>query len=76
MKNKFISGFITLFFLLLNNIGHTQSSSSIEMADSFRAEGKIYIVIAVILVILAGLFFYIIRAERKIKRLEEKNKNK
>jgi|JI10StandDraft_1071094.scaffolds.fasta_scaffold2487329_2 membrane protein DedA with SNARE-associated domain len=74
MKNKYIFALIALFFLLINNIGYAQSSS-VEMADKWRGEGKIYIVIVVILVILAGLFFYIIRAERKIKRLEEKNKN-
>lgn len=43
------------------------------MADSFRANGKIYVVVAVILTIFAGIIFYLIRLDRKISRLERPN---
>lgn len=46
-------------------------NQQIEMADQFRADGKIYVVVAVILVIMAGMFFYLYRIESKIKRLEK-----
>jgi hypothetical protein len=42
-----------------------------EMADTFRSNGKIYVVVAVVLTILAGIFLYLIRLERKISRLEK-----
>jgi hypothetical protein len=45
----------------------------VEMADGMRQSGKIYVVIAVILTILAGLIFYLIRLDRKITRLEKDN---
>jgi uncharacterized transporter YbjL len=45
-----------------------------EMADTFRSNGKIYVVIAVILVIFAGIIAYLIRLDRKISRIE-KNHN-
>ena len=42
-----------------------------EMADTMRSNGKIYVVVAVLLVILAGLIFYLISLDRKISRLEK-----
>lgn len=46
-------------------------AQEVEMADGFRAEGKIYIVVGVILIILIGLFVYLFRIERKVKKLEQ-----
>jgi hypothetical protein len=43
------------------------------MADVMKKNGKIYVVIAVMLTILAGLILYLIRLDRKISKLE-KNK--
>ena len=45
-------------------------NSEVEMADTFRKEGKIYVVVGVTLIILAGLFSYTVMTERKISRLE------
>lgn len=45
-----------------------------EMADAMRANGKIYVVVAVCLIILAGLFLFMLRLDKKITRLE-KNTN-
>jgi CcmD family protein len=43
-----------------------------DMADALRADGKIYVVVAVVLIILAGLFLYVANLDRKITRLEQK----
>ena len=43
------------------------------MDDIMKENGKIYVVIAVMLTILAGLVLYLIRLDRKISKLE-KNK--
>ena len=45
-------------------------SQEVEMADVMRSNGKIYIVVAVCLTILIGLFLYIMNVDRKLKRLE------
>ena len=45
----------------------------VEMADNFRSEGKIYVVILVALIILIGIFLYLYRIEKKINDM---NKNK
>ncbi|MDI9356088.1 MAG: hypothetical protein QM536_03565 [Chitinophagaceae bacterium] len=51
---------------------HTSENTSIPMADAFRKEGKIYIVITIILIILIGIFLYILTIDKKIKYIEQK----
>ena len=58
-----------LFQLFILNA--VAQDSSAEMADTFRSNGKIYVVVAVILTILAGIILYLIRLDRKISRLEK-----
>ena len=42
-----------------------------EMADLMRSNGKIYVVVAVCLTILIGLFIYVFLLDKKISRLEK-----
>ncbi len=49
------------------------STNGAEMADTLRSNGKIYVVVAVILTIFAGIILYLIRLDRKISRLEKNN---
>ncbi len=46
------------------------------MADALRADGKIYVVVGVILVIFAGTIFYLVNIERKLKKLEKEVREK
>ena len=48
--------------------------SAVEMADTFRADGKIYVVIAVLGIIFVGLIIYLIYLDKKISRLEKRNR--
>ena len=68
MKNKFL---ILLTLLLANFSSFAQD---IEMADKMRQDGKIYVVVTVVLVILIGLFFYLFRIEKKLNDLENRLK--
>lgn len=43
----------------------------IAMADRFREEGKIYVVVATIGLILAGVFIFLIWLEKRISTLEK-----
>lgn len=47
-------------------------SQEVEMADTMRSEGKIYVVVAIVVVILAGLLAYVFTLDRKATRLERK----
>ena len=49
------------------------AQDKVEMADSMRSNGKIYVVVAVCVTILIGLFIYVFTVDRKISRFE-KNK--
>ena len=49
------------------------NAQDVKMADMMKENGKIYVVIAVMLTILAGLVLYLVRLDRKISKLE-KNK--
>lgn len=46
------------------------AQSEVQMADGMRAEGKIYVVVAIILIVLGGLIFYLFMLDRKVKKLE------
>ncbi|HLZ17876.1 MAG TPA: CcmD family protein [Cyclobacteriaceae bacterium] len=42
------------------------------MADAMRSEGKIYVVVAIMLVIFLGLIAYLFYTDRKISNLEKR----
>jgi hypothetical protein len=68
MRN--ISRLITLLLLLSSStLLYAQEKSG--LSNTMRSNGRIYVVIAVILVILAGLVFYLVRLDRKISKLEK-----
>ena len=45
-----------------------------QMADTMRSEGKIYVVVAIVLVILIGLIALVVFTDRKISKLEKRLK--
>lgn len=67
--NKFITRFLSsVCCLMLSTVAVAQDKP--EMADIMRSNGKIYVVVAVCLTILIGLFMYVFILDRKISRLE------
>jgi len=59
---------------LIVNAQDSTSGKPVEMADRLRADGKIYVVVAVLLIIFIGIIAYVIRLDRKISRLEKGSK--
>ena len=51
------------------------TNTGVEMADAFRADGKIYVVVAIVLIIFAGLIAYTVSIDRKLKKLEKEFEN-
>lgn len=47
----------------------------VEMADVLRQDGKIYVVVAVLLTVLVGLILYLVSLDRKVGKLEEQLKD-
>ena len=68
MKNKLFALLMALPILSIK--AQTQANDSI-IADTMRGNGKIYVVIAIILVILSGLLLYVFSLDKKISKLEK-----
>ncbi|MBY0435284.1 MAG: CcmD family protein [Cyclobacteriaceae bacterium] len=62
----------SVFLLLMAGLTTYAQEPTVEMADTFRSEGKIYVVVAIVLLILVGLIGYLIAIDRKTSRLEKK----
>jgi ABC-type amino acid transport system permease subunit len=54
----------------------TSASSGVEMADLMRSNGKIFVVLAVVLLIQAGLFVFLWNLDRRLSRWESFTKGK
>jgi ABC-type spermidine/putrescine transport system permease subunit II len=66
--------FIPLIILLFCSVFvHAQSATTapVEMADGMRSDGKIYVVVGVLVIILFGLLAYLISVDRKVSRVEK-----
>lgn len=64
-----VTRILMLLFSLIIGI-QTQAQQQPEMADVMRSNGKIYVVVAVCMLILIGLFLYVWMIDRKISKLE------
>jgi uncharacterized membrane protein len=71
ISKKQITSTLLVLFLFI-----TAQAQAVSMADTFRSEGKIYVVIGVILLIFAVLFAYLIYLDLRLKRIEKEEKNK
>jgi uncharacterized membrane protein len=49
--------------------------AEVEMADTLRQDGKIYVVVVVVLTVLAGTIAYLVAIDRKVGRLEKQLKD-
>lgn len=64
--SSFLLAFIFPFFLL--------AQEQTEMADTMRSEGKIYVVVAIMLAIFFGLIAYLVMLDRKVSKVEKQLK--
>jgi CcmD family protein len=72
-KKSFI--LFCMYSLLLVTVSFAQGSGEAPgMAVGMRSNGKIYVVVAVIVTILLGLFLYLSNLDKKISKLEKELK--
>lgn len=69
MNKLFTRFYLLIFSLLLSSSLFAQEK--VEMADAMRSNGKIYVVVSVCLIILIGLFLYVMLLDRRIKKMEK-----
>jgi K+-transporting ATPase A subunit len=65
---------ISLILLLLSVTNTFAQNNAPQMADTFRSEGKIYVVVLVLSIVFVCLATYLIIIDRKLKKLEDKVK--
>ena len=70
MRNK-IYWLLSSCCMLFNSFeGYAQSNGVVEA--TMRSNGKIYVVLAVCITILIGLFLYLISIDKKIAKIEDR----
>lgn len=73
--HKMISRISTLLLLVLISLNlaaqQTMQDEPVQMADGLRSNGKIYVVVAVVVTILAGVVAYLVSIDRKISKMEK-----
>jgi hypothetical protein len=60
-----------LLLVLCNLFASAQQAEQVEMADVMRSSGHIYVVIATIAIVFAGLAIYLFIIDRRLKKLEK-----
>ena len=66
---------LLLPLLLLAPLAFAQAPEAAPaMADALRADGKIYVVVTVVAIIVLGLLGYLIALDRKVSKLEKEIK--
>jgi hypothetical protein len=68
-KSFWLTRIIMVAICLFSSL-FTFANDDVAMADVMRSNGKIYIVVAVCLTILIGLFLYVFSIDRKIGKIE------
>lgn len=67
------AGKLSLFFVM-SLFTFRAFAQDAEMADTMRSEGKIYVLVAIILVIFSGLIAFLVLTDRKVSKLEKRLK--
>jgi CcmD family protein len=68
MKKSILT--LSLFLSFTLNL-LAQNSNGVEMADSLRSSGKIYVVVLVISVVFIGLAIYLFSIDSRLKKIEK-----
>lgn len=64
---------IFALMLMLSSVQLFAQAEEIEMADTMRSNGKIYVVVICIVIILAGLLVYLFSLDKRLKKIEKKS---
>lgn len=71
MRNRITTTSVAILAFVLLHVPALAQSTAAEQEPVMRSNNKIYVVLAVCLTILIGLFLYLFSVERKISKLEQ-----
>ena len=72
MKKLFTSMVVLLFVFVCCITVNAQTQVAAANSDIMRSNGRIYVVMAVVVTIVTGLFLYVFSIDKKISKLENK----
>ena len=77
MINKAFSFCLTLALLFISVLANAQQQDTESGAVNtfFRSNDKIYVIVGVLVIIFLGIILYLISLDRKIGKLEQREKN-
>ncbi len=70
--NKLTMSFLFLLLLFGMPVFSQEVVASVEMADTMRESGKIYVVVAILCIIFLGLASFLFTIDRKIRKIEKR----
>lgn len=76
MAKYFKTASLLFAFIVASLVTFAQTAAAnqpIEMADTMRSNGKIYVVVTVLSTVLVGIVLYLVRLEKKVKALEKEH---
>ncbi|SEI76055.1 hypothetical protein SAMN04487995_2070 [Dyadobacter koreensis] len=62
---------LLLTLVSLPQLLFAQAADQVEMADKLRADGKIWVVVAVVAIVLAGIAINMFRVDSKVSKIEK-----
>jgi len=68
---KLVAGIASSLMMFFVQAQNDTAVAQQQVATGLRSDGKIWVVMAVCITILVGLFVYVISLDRKISRLEK-----
>ena len=77
MINKAFSFCLTLVLLFISVLANAQQQNTEKgpVNEFFRSNDKIYVIVGVLVIIFIGIVLFLISLDRKIGKLEEREKN-
>ncbi len=67
---KRVSLLLSFLFILSGNL-FAQTADGVTMADKLRADGKIWVVVAVVAIVFAGIAINMLRIDFRLKKIEK-----
>ncbi|MFN7540143.1 MAG: CcmD family protein [Bacteroidota bacterium] len=67
-----IKSIVIVVFSLLTSVVLLAQDADVQPENVFTSNGKLGVVVAVLVTILAGIIFYLVSLDKKIRQLEKK----
>ncbi|MEO8148427.1 MAG: CcmD family protein [Bacteroidia bacterium] len=74
MKNNLFKILFSIIIVIIINLQSIAQTSQPQMADAFYANGKIYVVVGVLSIVLIGIVLYLFALDRKLTAIEKRLK--